>query len=156
MLLLALASSTFVLRSNGEEARWLSNPQKAAALAASSGKRLLVLFSDTEHCPACAKLEREILTTAAFSEYAEKELALLHIPCDLRTNKAADVSHERLRSALDVEIYPTWWLLDQDLCPMLSGGYVPGGSEAFIEQLSQAERTSEAESAIPVLRELFN
>lgn len=137
------------------ETLWLDSPVLAVERASVEGKRLFVLFSDPEHCPACQRLEREVLERGAFIAYARERLVLLRIPCELRRGRASDPRHEAIRAALAVDRFPTWWYLDHDLAPLLSGGYRRGGPSAFIGLMENAPRRDQAAELGATLQAIF-
>ena len=104
------------------ESLWLDDPAFAADTAIEERKKLFVLFTDPDHCPACQRLEREILNRDEFIIHSQADLVLLRVRCGLRSGTTSNPKHEPLRKALAVDRFPTWWLLDQDLSPLASGG----------------------------------
>ncbi|MFP4283549.1 MAG: thioredoxin fold domain-containing protein [Opitutales bacterium] len=120
---------------------------QAHALATARDQRILLVFTDPAHCPPCQRFEREILSRDAFVAYAEEELVVMELPCSLPRQRAVKDTHEALRQLLGVEAYPTWWLLDTDLTPLLHGGYLRGGPAALLDLIDRPMRDVAAAQA---------
>ena len=63
---------------NADE-NWLTNIEKAQAIAKKEGKMVLVDFTGSDWCPPCIALKKKVLGTKEFSEYARKNLILVEI-----------------------------------------------------------------------------
>lgn len=138
------------------ESLWLDHPPLAAKTATEEGKKLFVLFTDPDHCPACQRLEREISIRNEFINYSRTHLVLLLVHCDLRSGATCNPGHEPLREALAVDRFPTWWLLDEDLAPLASGGYLRGGPQALLDLIKGSRRGPRSAELARAMKALFN
>lgn len=138
------------------ESLWLDHPAFAAQTAAEERKNLFVLFTDPDHCSACQRLERETLNRDEFITYSQVNLVLLLVRCDLRSRTTRNPKHEPLREALAVDRFPTWWLLDQDLSPLASGGYLRGGPQALLDLFEKSHRAPNADELAEAMKSVFS
>lgn len=56
---------------------WKTNIEEAKATAAKENKNILLVFSGSDWCAPCIKLEKNVWKSDAFKQYAEKKLVLL-------------------------------------------------------------------------------
>ncbi|MGB0371951.1 MAG: thioredoxin family protein [Opitutales bacterium] len=132
------------LKATGEDL-WLKDATQALEQAKTLNKQILLVFSDLELCPPCKRLKREVFERDTFKRYAAENLVCVLIACDLRSSKTIDPAQENLRMALSADTFPTWWLLDSDAAPLLSGGYIRGGPQALINLFDKSSRPDSAE-----------
>lgn len=78
-----------------------------------SNRVKVVLFTGTEWCPACQHLDKNVINTAAWRDFAAKEIQFrsIDIPAD---RSRAPAYAQRLASQYGVSAYPTMLVLDQD------------------------------------------
>jgi thioredoxin-related protein len=60
------------------EAAWLTNMQQAKTEAAQNHKFILLNFSGSDWCLPCIRMHKEIFSSAAFEQYADKNLVLVN------------------------------------------------------------------------------
>jgi thioredoxin-related protein len=77
MKTLSILFASLLLFVNTAKADWGSDIEKAKKEAAASGKMILVSFSGSDWCIPCIKMKKDIFESAAFSEYASKNLVLV-------------------------------------------------------------------------------
>jgi protein disulfide-isomerase len=58
---------------------WLTNIEKAQAIAKKEGKMVLVDFTGSDWCPPCKALHSKVLATKEFKKYAKDNLVLVEI-----------------------------------------------------------------------------
>lgn len=56
---------------------WLSNIEQAKTVASTENKLILVNFAGSDWCIPCIRMEKQVFETAAFSDYAAKNLVLV-------------------------------------------------------------------------------
>lgn len=128
---------------------WHTDYDAAKALAAKSGKPLLVDFTGTDWCPYCVLLEKEVLKTPAFEAWAGK-VVLLKLDYPTRAGRTeeklkADPSLARrmaLKDQFKITGFPTVILMDPEgrelnRLPGFTKGTAP---EAWIAQLEKTSR----------------
>jgi len=116
------------------------DPEKAFQQARQSGKKILVVFSGSDWCLPCIRLEKNILTDSVFRLFAREHLVIVEadfpqrkkIPPPLRTQ------YETLADRFDPEgAFPKIVLLraDRSLVGVLS--YTSQTPAAFIEEVQK-------------------
>ena len=69
---------------------WLTNIEKAQAIAKKEGKMVLVDFTGSDWCPPCKALHSKVLATDEFKAYAKKNLVLVEIDFPRRKKLSAE------------------------------------------------------------------
>ena len=136
--LLGLSSGMFA----GEG--WLTNLDKAKALAKKEKKMILVEFTGSDWCPPCIALNKNVFNTAAFNKYAKENLVLVEF--DFPQNKSK-ISKEQAayntaqKKKFGIRSYPSVYLLDANGKQLLKKvGYGRGTScESYIKALKNAK-----------------
>jgi thioredoxin-related protein len=88
---------------------WLTDFDQARAKAQEGNKPILALFTGSDWCPGCKRLQKEVLSTPEFSDYAAKNVVLLEVdfPMKKAQSKEQKQANEKLQDKYDVEAYPT-------------------------------------------------
>ena len=68
---------------------WLTNIEKAQAIAKKEGEMVLVDFTGSNWCPPCKALHSKVLSTKEFKDYAKNNLVLVEIDFP-RPNKLSE------------------------------------------------------------------
>lgn len=87
----------FVLLANGMigySQEWKSNLNEAFKEASASGKNVLLFFSTTQDCARCLRLERNVLMSAEFIDYAKDNYIL--VKEDFSLDNAEDMEENLL------------------------------------------------------------
>lgn len=114
------------------KARWHTRMAKAQEEAEDTGLPMLVLFTGSDWCPYCVKLEKEVFKQQEFKDYADQNLVLLiyDFPAG---GKARGEAGDKLKEH-GVRSYPTYFLMDAAGKKLSSGGYFNGISpKSFAE-----------------------
>ena len=139
-ILIAVLAATALWRVNAAEADWLTDLPKAEAQAKSENKIVLMDFTGSDWCGWCIKFKKEVLDTAAFQDYAGKNVVLVELdypkkivlPDDLKKANAA------LKKQYKINGFPTLVVLDKDGKEIgRQEGYEDGGPTAFIAKLEK-------------------
>lgn len=69
----------FNLSADSLDKKWFTDYKKAVTVAKEKNLPILALFTGSDWCPYCIKLEKEILTTTAFKEATDDKLVLLYL-----------------------------------------------------------------------------
>ena len=115
---------------------WLTDFEQAKKEAAEQKQPMFVLFTGSDWCPWCVKLEGEALSTEVFKAFAATNMILFKAdftrkppPEDLmRQNRA-------LQEKFGIRGYPTVLLMDAEEKTFAKTGYREGGGEAYVEHL---------------------
>ena len=130
---------SLAFNASSQEAKWLTDFTKAAALAKTQNKPVLLDFTGSDWCGWCIKMKKETLDAAQFKKYAEQNLILVEVdfPNSKPQTEKVKKQNEELKTQYQVEGFPTFVLLDKDGHKLgEQTGYVPGGPEAFIAWVS--------------------
>lgn len=85
-----------LLTANGFAQNWTNNFEEAKATAAKENKNILLVFSGSDWCAPCIKLDKNVWQSAEFKTYAEGNLVLLRADFP---KKKANVLPEELKNA---------------------------------------------------------
>lgn len=119
---------------------WETDIEVALAAAKQDGKPLLLDFTGSDWCPPCIRLEKEVLSQAAFLTEAAKHFHLVKL--DFPQNQAAVPAklmekNQEWMKRLGVDGFPTLVLVDAQQRPFGFMGYTAGGPPVFLEQLQK-------------------
>lgn len=117
---------------------WSTDYNAALAKAKAENKKVFVFFTGSDWCGWCIRLQKEILMTAEFSQYAREKLVLVEL--DFPRNKpqpaAVKQQNRSLAQKMGVEGYPTVIVLNSSGKQVGKMGYQQGGPKPFIQRLS--------------------
>ncbi len=121
----------------GTGGEWTTDHAAAVAAAQGTGRKVLLLFTGTDWCSWCKRLEGEILDTPEFKDYAREHLVLvkLDFPRRLPQSEELKAQNRRLQQQYGIEGYPTVVVLNDSGAETGRVGYVRGGPGAFLPQL---------------------
>ncbi len=117
---------------------WSVDFSAAQKIAAEKKRPMLLLFTGSDWCPYCIRLERNVLSKDAFRNFAGEKLVPVYIdfprlnkltPEQLRSNKA-------LASRYKIEGFPTVVLTDASGKEIRRFGYTPGFMKALEDAVS--------------------
>ena len=119
-------------------AEWGTDFEAGLKLARETRRPILLDFTGSDWCGWCMKLDREILATPEFKQFADQHLVLVKIdfPMHQAQSEAERARNEALAARFQVQGFPTLVLLNPEAKPCGTLGYMPGGPGAFIEQLN--------------------
>ena len=113
----------------------------AMARAKERGKPLFALFTGSDWCVWCKRLDAEVFSKPEFLDVATNayELAVLDFPMDDSRQSAAERKrNEKLSERFKVKGYPTVLLIDaKDGTELYRAGYERGGAKAWIESFQK-------------------
>lgn len=93
--------------------KWLVNYSQAQKYAKEFNRPILLLFTGSDWCPPCMKLEKEVFSNPAFIEYAKENFIL--IKADFPRSHKLSASQQQANDALAREFaisgYPSVYLL---------------------------------------------
>jgi thiol-disulfide isomerase/thioredoxin len=94
-----------ILTVSVSQAQVLIDPTEAFGAAQASGKPVLLVFSGSDWCAPCIRLEREVLSDSAFLRYAGHHIVLLKADFPQRKKQAqpVKVAYEKLAEAYNQE-----------------------------------------------------
>lgn len=131
------------LGARADETHWLTDYNAALQQAKTSKKNVLLDFTGSDWCEACIHMEKEVLDTPQFKDYAEKHLVLMRADFPITKQlpqKLAD-QNDKLQGEYGVNGYPTFILVDKNGNVLgQQVGYLDGGPSAFIAKLDSMKK----------------
>ncbi|MDB5302029.1 MAG: hypothetical protein JWO87_3692 [Phycisphaerales bacterium] len=109
----------------GKETKWLTLLDAAVIQARKQDKSILVYCSGSDWCPFCQKLEKDVLNTPMFQEWAAKNVILLQVdyPRDKKLIGNVKSQSERLKQKYSIIKTPTFIFLDPSGLPYARAGF---------------------------------
>ena len=134
----ALLASLEGTSAAARDALWITDVEKAGMAARTDQKNIFLFFTGSDWCAPCILLEKEVLHTREFEEFADERLVLvvLDFPLDEELMSPEQAAHnEQWRKHFGVGGYPTILLTDASLSPYALTGYRSGGPGPYVEHL---------------------
>ncbi len=121
------------------ELNWLTDFEAAKKQAAAESKPMFVLFTGSDWCPWCIKLERELLSSKAFGQYAKDSLVLVMVdfPRGKELTPEQTAANRKLSEQYDVSGFPTVLLMNAEGKVIGKSGYKKTSPEKYVESLKK-------------------
>lgn len=112
----------------------------AKKLAAENKRPILLVFSGSDWCIWCKRLDKEVFATEEFAEYAEKNIVFVYADFPRRKQLSSELKkhNDELKKMYKISGYPTVYLLNADGSVILKTGYQRGGAKKYIKHLKSA------------------
>ncbi|MCK4378242.1 MAG: thioredoxin family protein, partial [Deltaproteobacteria bacterium] len=119
------------------QAGWFNNYEAAKEQAVKEHKDMLLVFSGSDWCHWCQKLQEEVFSQEKFTWEAEKNFILVEIDFPQKKEIADTIKeqNQNLAKKYAVQGFPTVILANADGKPYAKTGYQQGGAEAYLTQL---------------------
>lgn len=167
LLAISLCLLGFALPTYAKETiSWKKNYQEAVSTAKQTGKPILVLFTGSDWCSWCKKLEKEVFDTEEFSKVAGDSFVFVSLDFPMKSNQSPEEKkqNERLKKQYGVRGFPTVVILDPQEEKITSTGYLSGGGRKYGEHLlkvlsdydSYRKNQQQAATSNPCVEELEN
>ncbi|MCB1119062.1 MAG: thioredoxin family protein [Chlamydiia bacterium] len=117
--------------------QWQTNYDAACKQAKQENKPLVLLFTGSDWCTWCHKLEGEVLDTPQFSnEMGDKCIFVkLDFPRKHPIDSQTKAQNETLKNKFSIKGFPTIVVLDADQHLLGTTGYRSGGPSAYANHL---------------------
>lgn len=143
-LLLSACGSTKTLNQKAGMAAdgWYTHLDTAKTEASRSDRPLFLLFTGSDWCAPCMRLEKEVLSQKPFLSFAEDNLVLVKMDF-LRKDPKPDIELQVHRDTVttqylgDRQSVPTVFLLEQDGTVIAKTTFRVGGAEAYVRHIKQ-------------------
>ena len=148
----AVAASALAASAVSTPAGFTDDLAAARRNAAGNGRAIVAVFSGSDWCGWCRKLDAEILSTDAFRQTATNAYELVYIdnPRDRSLlSPTGRANNRRLTEQYGIEGFPTVLVLDADGNVLAKLGYQPGGPEPYLARLRQAIEAARARATPP-------
>ena len=118
---------------------WTTDYNAASAQAKTEGKLIFLFFTGSDWCGWCKRLDREILSTSEFRNFAREELFLvkLDFPRNYPQTAVLKQQNEKLAKQYGIRGFPTVIVLNSKGKKVASLGYQEGGPGPFIAELKR-------------------
>jgi len=139
-----------------------NNKKEALRIAQEEGKSILLVFSGSDWCNNCMRLDKEVLQQSSFQAFAKEELVVLH--CDFpqrkRLEKAVVQQNEAIAEQYNPEgAFPKVLLLDAAFEPIHEIKYRRQTADQFLqkvqEYLPQKVEPKEFRKRVPLMGSFF-
>lgn len=112
---------------------WLTNYDEATKISRSTSKPMLLLFTGTDWCSWCMKLEEEALNTADFADLVADKFVFVKLDFPLNRKQIPEIinQNKQLKKQFAITGYPTVVILDPQQRAIGTVGYRPGGGKQF-------------------------
>ena len=121
---------------------WSTDAEAAVKQAVDENKDLLLLFTGSDWCPPCIKLEQQVLGTEEFAKQSASKFVLLKFdfPQDTLLSESLQRQNAEWADRFGVEGFPTLILLDQNQRPYAFTGFREEGPGAYLSHLSELQQ----------------
>jgi len=138
LLLCGLLAFTLALPA-AEDVAWSTNYKAALAQAKAQNRHVFLFFTGSDWCGWCKRLNREILSTDEFKDYAAKNLILVELDFPRGKPQSNEVKEQnaKLADRFRIEGYPTVIVLNSSGKKIGELGYQEGGPAPFVEALGK-------------------
>lgn len=138
---LALIATPGAAQDDGHGDNWYADFDKAAEVAKTAGKDMLVDFTGSDWCGWCIRLDKEVFAHGEFLDAATSKYVLVALDFPRSDEAKAKVPNparnEELQKKWAVQGFPTIMLVTADGEAFGRTGYQPGGPEAYVSHLEE-------------------
>ncbi|WP_068468194.1 thioredoxin family protein [Candidatus Protochlamydia phocaeensis] len=122
---------------------WLKNYQDAVSQSQATSKPIVILFTGTTWCPACMKLEREVLTRPEFAQAVGNRFIFLKAEFpDYAEEAVMSSPYYHLVERYKIEAFPTLVIINAGGQRLSTVNYQAGGPDVYARQLMQSLNSS--------------
>ncbi len=116
---------------------WKTDYAAALQQAKAENRHVFLFFTGSDWCGWCKRLNKEILSTPEFAQYAKEKLILVELDFPKKRKLTATVKAQnaKLADKYKIEGYPTVIILDGNGNKVGRLGYQEGGPGPFIARL---------------------
>ena len=124
---------------------WSDDFAAAQALAADTGRDLLLDFTGSDWCPPCIALSQEVFDTPVFREKAPQHFVLVKVDFPKQTSQSerVKIQNDQLSRRYFVKSFPTVVLADAQGRPYATTTYRWGGPEVYLTHLKDLRAVRE-------------
>lgn len=97
-----------------QELNWHTDMAKATELSIKEKKPLLLFFTGSDWCGWCIKLQKDVLKTTEFANWATQNVILVELdfPRSKPQDAALKTQNQQLAQTFGIQGYPTVWLVN--------------------------------------------
>ncbi len=133
------------LRAQDEEA-WSTDAKAATTQASLEKKDMLLLFTGSDWCPPCIKLEKQVLGTSDFINQGQSEFILVKFDFPQNTPLSPELEAQNAEWAdrFGVEGFPTLVLVDAQQKPYAFTGFRDESPKDYLAHLAELQQARKA------------
>lgn len=117
---------------------WTTNYADAQRKSMEGAKPILILFTGTNWCPACMKLEREVLTNPRFANGVANSFVFMKAeftdPSDAAITRSP---YKQLLDRYNIEAFPSIVVTDAQGIQLFTVDYQEGGPDVYVRDLTK-------------------
>jgi thiol-disulfide isomerase/thioredoxin len=126
---------------------WEASYLVALDHAKAEKKLILIDFTGSDWCGWCVKLDKEILSTQEFQNYADKNLILLKVDFPKKASLTPNLAKQNndLKAQYQIKGFPTLVVLNsnaQEVDRIVGFGPIKNGTQALISRLNKFKSNS--------------
>ena len=126
------------VENNGEKGfKIMTDFEVAKSQAKINNKPILLIFSGSDWCGWCVKLDQEVFSTPEFKNWAADNVitVIADFPAHKELPQELAMQNENLKNTYNVSGFPTVFLLKDDGSVIARTGYQRGGAANYIRHL---------------------
>lgn len=137
-LIVISAFSLNAVVTNQSKINWITNYQDAVTQSKSSSKPILLLFTGSDWCSWCHKLEGEVFNTDEFYRAAGDKFIFVLLDFPMSGSLPGNITsqNKELQKRYGVNGFPTVVILDSNQNKIGTTGYRAGGGKQYADHLS--------------------
>lgn len=127
-----------MMSASADKIDWSEDYTQARQIAAQSGKPVLLLFTGSNWCPACMKLEREVLKNPEFARLVKDRFVFVKL--DFLDNSPEGMARSLNRPLIDqfnITAFPTIVVVNANGQRLFNVPYRAGGAQMYAQDLLQ-------------------
>ncbi|MCK5794088.1 MAG: thioredoxin family protein [Anaerolineales bacterium] len=145
-----LALIILILIFSPAQAGWFNNYEAAKEQAVKEHKDMLLVFSGSDWCHWCQKLQEEVFSQEKFTREAEKNFILVEIDFPRKKEIAGTIKeqNQNLAKKYAVQGFPTVILAEASGKPYAQTGYQQGGGDIYLSQLKDFKNSKDKRNGL--------
>ncbi len=118
------------------DVKWQTNLDEAIKTAAKEKKVVLALFTGSDWCPYCVKLDKELISHKEFSDFANSEVipVFIDFPRKTKLQPGQAKMNDQWMEKYKVEGFPTIVFIDGKGKSIGTAGYSGGDAASYIKE----------------------
>lgn len=118
---------------------WFTSYEEAVTQAKASNKPIVILFTGSDWCPLCIRLEKEVFDTQEFALAAGDKYIFMKVDTPINTPlpEKLKAQNKELQKKFNIRQYPTVIVLDSQQRQLGITGYISGGGKAYAQHLAK-------------------
>ncbi|MBA3722396.1 MAG: thioredoxin family protein [Parachlamydiaceae bacterium] len=144
-LQLTAQGATNTYNASETSVNWFDNYSNSIRQAQSTSKPLLILFTGSNWCPACMKLEREVLHKPEFAQAVSGNFILYKAEfADPSAEAMMRSPDKELMDRYNVKVFPTMIAIDGNGKYLFTVNYKSAGAGAYASEIKQKLQSYQA------------